>query len=201
MGLAALFLAFLLTWAGLWASPALAGHNEPVACAAVPALTGNVTSSLGSCATTLATVPNGITLTDTLNKEFVVSTSTLSKTSDTTLATVPGLSIALTAGKTYSCRGHLVTTSTATGGLTASLVATNSLTATSLTFTGFIWNTPSLLGGVTNLTALPVGLGGGAAVISDYFFEGSIVVNVAGTLNVQAAQSASFATESSVLQG
>jgi hypothetical protein len=137
-----------------------------------------------------------------INQQFLISTSTLTKTSDAALATVPGLSQALTAGKTYSCRGHLTGVSGASGGIKVALVASGGLTATSTTWTGLTY------AGVGLLTSITVTALGGAnpvaattQVYSDLYIDGSITVGVAGTINVQAAQNTSNGTATTVLQG
>jgi hypothetical protein len=148
----------------LTAGPAFAGHVESIACAQHPALTGAVTTSAGSCTTSVA---SGATLTDTINQEFVVSTSPLTKTSDTALATVTGLSIALTAGKTYQCTGHLtITASGASGGIKVALVASNSLSATSASFTAANWN-GTVQNARSTATSLGSAIGAATAAVTD----------------------------------
>ena len=150
----------------------------------------------------LATAPTlaSPTLADAINQEFEVSTSTLTKTSDAALATVPGLSQNLTAGKTYSCRGHLSGVANASGGIKVALVATASLSATSTTWTGSTWSGTTAVANTT-VTALGSSIAANTAVYSDVYIDGSIVVNAGGTINVQAAQNASFGTATTVLQG
>jgi hypothetical protein len=144
-----------------------AGHNEPVAA--------------------------GATLADTINQEFHASTAQLSAASTTTLAVVAGLSQALTAGKTYVCRAHLtVSTGSASAGAKAALVATGSLTATSISYTVQVWSGITLSANTTT-TTLGTAVGATAAV-TDIYIEGAIVVNAAGTINVQAAQNVSNVT-------
>ena len=140
------------------------------------------------------------TLTDAINQEFLVSTSTLTKTSDTALATVPGLSQTLTAGKTYNCQGKLTGVSGASGGIKVALVATASLSATSTTWTGFTWSGTTAVA-QTTVTALGSNIAANTAVYSDMYINGSIVVNAGGTINVQAAQNVSDGTATTVLQG
>jgi hypothetical protein len=139
-------------------------------------------------------------LKDTIDEGFVVSTSQLDKTSNVSLSTVPGLSIALTAGKTYTCRTWLSVTSGAAGGFNIGLVGSGGLTATLYRFNTQAWNGSTIAASGT-ATALNSSNINNAAIYTDIFIQGSIVVNAAGTLNVQAAQSASNATTSSVFQG
>ncbi|HEV8679338.1 MAG TPA: hypothetical protein VGQ90_08180, partial [Stellaceae bacterium] len=142
----------------------------------------------------------GGTLTDTTNQEFQVSSATLTKTSDTALAIIPGLSQALTAGKTYHCRGHLTGTSGTSGGIKVALVATSGLSATQTTFTGYTWNGTTAVANTT-VTALGSNIAANTAVYSDLYIDGSILVNAGGTINVEGAQNASNSTPTTVLQG
>jgi hypothetical protein len=139
------------------------------------------------------------TLTDEINQEFEVSTAAITFTSNTTLATVTGLSQALTAGKTYNCHGHLtVTAGNATAGIKVAMVGTGSLTATSSSFV-FINHNAAVINSVTTETVLGTAAGTTAAV-TDIFMDGAIVVNVAGTINFQAAQNVSNATGTTIGQ-
>lgn len=163
----------------------MAGQNS-TAIAVTGGTMAGVTITNGSATST--------TLTDTINQEFTVSTADVSFTSNTTLATITGLSIALTASKTYSCGGHLtVTASGASGGIKVQLVASGGLTATSASFTAENDN-----GTTTNarstVTALGSSVGNATAAVTDVYLDGAIVVNAAGTINVQAAQNASDGT-------
>jgi hypothetical protein len=209
----------IIVWC-LLATPALAGHAEPVACGQYPALTGNVTSPAGSCATTIAagvvsgpmmtsnvalpaggSAPSGFTLTDTINSEFHASTSQLTATSTTTLGVVTGLSQALTAGKTYVCNGHLaVSTGSASFGAKAGLVATASLSATSISYSVNVYSGTTLSTNTT-ATALAATSGGigSTSTVTDIYVTGAIVVNVAGTINLEAAQNVSGSTATSFL--
>lgn len=143
------------------------------------------------------TVDN-IPATSTINQEFVVSTADKSWTSDTALATVTGLTLSLTAAKTYNCNGHLtVTASGASGGVRVALSASDGLTATSASFTAANYN------GTTNnarstTTSLGVAIGGATAVATDIYIDGAIVVNEAGSISVSASQNASNATTTTV---
>lgn len=172
----------------LLASPALAGYQTPVSCPQLPALTGPVTSSAGSCSDSIAT---GATLTDTINQEFVVSTAELDQSNTATLATITGLSITLTAGKTYSCHGHIaLSTGSATAGAKIGLIG-SSLTATSISRTIMLYAGTTLSANSTATSLDSTGGGTGAgAVITDAIIEAAIVVNGGGggTLSVAGAQ-------------
>jgi hypothetical protein len=188
-------LAAALAFAAVAPLDARAEYNGDVACSQLPALTGDVTTAPGSCP---ASVASGATLTDTINQEFHRASATLTATSNTTLATVTGLTQALTAGKTYVCSGHLSTSSGSSGGFKLALVATGGLTATSASFTGFAWNAITAVA-QTTVTALGSNIVANTAVVTDVYINGAIVVNVAGTINVQAAQNVSNGTATTVL--
>lgn len=152
-------------------------------------------ADIGSGTSTAAAT--ALTLTDAIYQSEKVSTAQLDKTSNTTLATVTGLSVALTAGKTYKIEGWLSTTSGAAGGLKVALVASGGLTATSCAFKALAFNGTTVVANTT-VTALGSNIVANNAVITDVFIRGSIVVNVAGTINVQAAQNTSDGTTTSV---
>ncbi len=140
------------------------------------------------------------TLTDPIDQGFAVATGTLTATSNTVLATVPGLSIALTAGKTYSCRAALWGTANASGGIKMSLVATGSLAGTVSGFEN-LWNAGTVISNGAISSAFPAALNAVTGAYNNFTFEGSVVVTTGGTINLQAAQNASFATSTTVLQG
>lgn len=132
-------------------------------------------------------------LNDPYITSFKVSTAPLSKT-DTNFATVTGLAVALAAGKTYNCAGHLtVTAAPAAGGIKVTLANADTLTATSASFTAANYN-----GTTTNArsttTTLGSAIGAATATATDIDISGAIVVNAAGTLAVQAAQNAASGT-------
>lgn len=140
------------------------------------------------------------TLTDAINQEYEVSTSDRTKTNDTTFEVVPGLEQALTAGKTYSCRGWLNGTSGASGGIKARFVSSGGLTATSARFTGQLWNGTTIVS-VTTVTAIGSNFAGSNAVYTDLYVEGSIVVNAGGTIQFSMAQNTSNGTATTALTG
>ncbi len=162
----------------------------------------------------LATVTNGtiptlalassatgtVSIKDVVRKDCVVSTSTLTKTSDTTLALVPGLSVALTAGGTYRISVHLEGTGANSGGLKAVLATADTLTLTSGLLRGRNRN-GTADNASTLITALGSDFSNATTAYTDVTLEGTIVVNAAGTLEVQVAQATSNATSSTVTQG
>lgn len=144
--------------------------------------------------------PNGTISPNALPYKFTASTTQLSATSNTTLATVTGLSIPLLAAQTYSCFGHLTGTAGASGGLKVALVASGGLTATSITATAHDWNGLTQNTNTT-VSALASNIVASTAIYTDVDFTAEIVVNAAGTINVQAAQNVSNATATTVNVG
>lgn len=137
---------------------------------------------------------------DVIDNDVVRCSSTLTATSNTTLATATGLSINLTAGATYRIRGHLYGTAAAAGGLKAQLIASNSLSLTSAEITGVNYNGVTT-NARTTVTALAADFANSNAAYTDCEFEGTLVVNAAGTINLQAAQNTSNASSTTVLAG
>jgi len=125
-----------------------------------------------------------------------VVTTQFDKT-NTTLANITGLSVAVKAGLTYKFRAVLFTTSDVGGGVKSTIAGT--ATATSIIYEG-----QTISGGTitqTRATALGTAVGGATAVTAALIIiEGTIVVNAAGTLTAQFAENAATAT-SSVLVG
>lgn len=127
------------------------------------------------------------------------STADFSKTSDTTLAVITGCSVSLTAGKRYEISGWVQATSASAGGIKAALVASGGLTATKI-------NGECLVnGGVTaqlRISTLGSNIANSTGVVAPFFqFYGHINVNVAGSLQLHFAQSASNGTASVALEG
>jgi hypothetical protein len=156
-------------------------------------LTGPVTS-VGNA----TSITSGLTLTDPVMSDYKTCTAQLDKTSSTTYAGITGLSIALTAGATYIIQGWLSTTSGAAGGLKVKLFASGGLTATSIRAVAIAWNSTTVVSNVAATTSLGANLVATNAVITDVYISGSIVVNVAGSMVVQAAQNTSDGTTTSV---
>jgi hypothetical protein len=131
-------------------------------------------------------------------------TADVNSTNTTTLATATGLSVALIAGRTYAFDVYLSFTCTAAQGIRAAMVATGGLTATAIEYDGWIVDSgangikgnaqSAALGTVVANAALT----GTAGVVQ---IKGTITVNVAGTLNVQFAQSVAAANNTTVKRG
>lgn len=116
-------------------------------------------------------------------------------TASTTLANVTGMSVNVLAAGVYGFRAYIAGTATANGGL--KLAISGTATATSISYTGTHKNNATTNASTTT-TTLGDAVGAATAVFTDGFIEGTIVVNAAGTLTVQAAQNASHADTSSV---
>jgi len=157
-------------------------------------------TAASSFAGTITVTAKGSSLADQIYDHDFACTSQLDKTSNTTLATVTGLSAVLVAGKTYNIEGWLSTTAGASGGLKVALVASGGLTATSCRFQAFAWNGTTAVANTT-VTSLGSNIVANTAVVTDVYIKGSIVVNAGGTINVQAAQNASNGTTTSVFVG
>lgn len=125
--------------------------------------------------------------------------STFSKTSDTSLASITGLSATLVAGKTYYFDLQLFTTSNVAGGVNVDL---NGGTATA---TAIIGNISVFDGSVisTQVRVSALNTAAGATTVTTAYVEirGTITVNGAGTFIPRFAQNASNGAASTVAIG
>lgn len=179
-----------------------------------------VTITAPASAATL-TIPNGVTLTgpassgtaatlanvETLtNKTLTDPVLSVSKrvttqtdiTSSTTLTNVTGLSTSLVAGGTYIVRVYLPISANASGGVKAALSTPDTLTLTSGSITGKAF-AGTTVGANSTVTALGSSVAGVTGAETDVEIDATLVVNAAGTLNVQISQNASFGTATSAL--
>lgn len=128
--------------------------------------------------------------------------SQFDKTADATPANITGLSVDLTAGRTYIFEAHIYMTADATGGINLSIGGT--ATATNLRAVGQTFDLDSAAGTIRDIRQ-------GIAITStmaDIFgyatfytrITGTITVNAAGTLTLRFSQQSSSGT-SSVLVG
>ncbi len=131
--------------------------------------------------------------TNAYNIKYV--TSDFSKTSDTTLANVTGLTFTTASGGVYRFRANLFLSCPAGGGKVA-ISGTN--TATDIHYIVRLFTTTALVSEVN--TALDGDYGTTAAHVLGEI-SGYIDVNEGGTLTVQFAQNASSGTASTVLAG
>ena len=143
-----------------------------------------------------AAITTLVSLTDIMVVPYQVrTTAAFDKTSDTALANIPDLTVTLVAGKNYRFEAWLHTTTNASGGVKVSMAGTATAGA-------IIYDANSFYGANTihyRYTALAESHGATAAA-TDAFVQimGLISVTVGGTLTVQFAQNASFATKSTV---
>jgi hypothetical protein len=133
------------------------------------------------------------TLTDAINQEHHVGSAT-TVTTNTTLASITGLSQSLTAGKSYECSGwiHFTTVPTTSNGVKLALATSDTLTVTTLAFNAFAYNgVTAVVGGNTYQTVLGTATFAFSLAMTDIYLKAAIVVNAAGTLQVQIAENAS----------
>lgn len=123
------------------------------------------------------------------------TTSTFTKTSDTTLADVTGLSVAVAASSLYRFRAILHITCNVAGGAKAAIASSGSVTT--IRYTGYSLAAAGV-GAVSTSTSSGTAVAGATAVVVIIVIEGYINTNAAGNLTVQFAQNASFGTGSSV---
>lgn len=113
---------------------------------------------------------------------------------NTTLADITGLSLNVLAGRTYSFRAFLRTTSNVASGIKAAIAGT--ATATTINYEGWTQNA-NAIAGQTRAVALAGTVAAVTAVtVAIIIIEGSITVNAAGTLTVQFADNAGANTSS-----
>lgn len=120
--------------------------------------------------------------------------------STVTLANVTGMTVQLNAGITYAFRATLPISSGSGGGVKFAFNTTDTLSFTSINLTGKFYTAAGVAVSNTTSTTLGVAVGSTATVILAEL-AGSLVVNTAGTLVLQAAQNASSATTTGILVG
>lgn len=171
--------------------------------AATDTLVGQATSDTLTNKTLTSQIANGgtfntCTFNDMINKDFVVTTATMSIVSTTTTATVPGLSLTVTNSGTYQIHGQLQGVSNNTAGIKVELDGTS--TFTSANVTGYAYN-GTTIAFVTNITARATDFGSVLHTYTNIIFDGTIVVNTGGTLTVAAAQHTASASTTTILGG
>lgn len=129
-----------------------------------------------------------------------VTTATFNSFQTTTVAAVPGLAVTLTTSGTYAIHGQLQGTSINAGGLKATLTAPGSLTLTSANITGWTYSGTTLAFN-TNITALTQDFAGITNTYTNVIFDGTLVVNQGGILNVSASQHTSASTSTTIGAG
>lgn len=166
----------------------LAGSTSGQAAIQANAIAGN----------TVATLP---AFTDTLGSIQVARcTTTTTYVSTTTLSPVTGMTLSLQAAGAYAVRGQLIVSGANAGGLIAELVGTGGLSLTSANLNGLTYSGTTIQAN-TNVSALAADFVNFSNTCTLITFDGSLVVNAAGTLGLSAAQHTSSATTSSVFAG
>lgn len=125
---------------------------------------------------------------------IVRSTGSVTATSNTTLANVPGLAITLTSGAHYICEGNIFVSSVnASGGIKIGTGTSGSLTVSNFRSWTWIWNNGTVqaagTGGVFNGS-----IGGFTGTATNVTFLFEIDPSATDVLTITAAQNASFAT-------
>lgn len=140
------------------------------------------------------------TLTDVINTDTVINSTATAFAANTTLQTVTGLSVALTAAGKYAIIGQVPVTANNAAGPNLQFVGTNSLTLTSASIVGTNYN-----GGTVNAQTIVTALGSDFSNFANTCtlvqFRGTLTVNVAGTLNLQACQNTSSAATTTIGAG
>jgi hypothetical protein len=124
-------------------------------------------------------------------------TGNFSRSTSTVLSDIPGLTVNVSAGKTYMFEAILYTISNVAGGVKASIAGTAG--AGNLILDGLVYSVTLSQIRSSTLGATHAAL---TATSSAHIrISGTITVNASGTLLVQFAQNASHAAASSVLAG
>lgn len=126
-----------------------------------------------------------------------INTSAFSKTSDTTLANITGLTRNVEAGRTYAFRAEIDTTANVAGGVKFAVSGT--ATATSINYSGVLFDGTAIVAN-DRATALDTTVcAATTSTVGTCVIKGTIVVNAAGTLTIQFAQNTSNGGASTVL--
>jgi hypothetical protein len=170
--------------------------------------TGNTTVGLVAGAMGQATVltiqdPGGSTanivtstgIGATLGARCTTQFDAVTGTTGTTLTNIVGLTVNVLAAGVYSFDVYLAGTATANSGVKFAIAGT--ATVTSISYTGANWNGTTQNARSTTTTGGNA-VGAATAVYTDGRITGTVVVNAAGTLTVQAAQNAAHADTTSV---
>lgn len=163
-------------------------------------IAGGATAIMSATAinsTPVVTIPGSLIVTGGVTGSLSkVSTAQVNRATSTTLTDITGLAVPLVAGGTYIFRAYIPGVSTANGGAKFAIGTSDTLTATSISYSGQNMN-----GATTNMTSVTTTLGAAVAaataVFTHAFIEGTIVVNAAGTLTAQIAQNVSHADTTS----
>lgn len=158
----------------------------------------NITGLTLTNVTLSGTVTGGVTPTGIGSTQTVRVSAQTDVTSSTTLTAITGLAVSLLAGATYAIQAYIPVTCTATPGAKFSLDTSDTLTATSISYAGVLFNTttPAASSVATALAGAVASVAGAGTFCT---IDGVIVVNAAGTLVVKIAQNTSNGTATSAL--
>lgn len=131
--------------------------------------------------------------------QTLLCTSTLTKTTDTTLATIPGFTATLVSNGTYKFSIVAFTTATDTGSSGGGVKFGFAGTATATSFVAAAQTARSLSYVLSRVTSLASTLGDDQVTGVVTTIQGTIICNAGGTFIIQFAQSTSGSTASSVL--
>ena len=125
------------------------------------------------------------------------ATGTFSQASNTTLSTVTGMAASVVTGGIYKFEVYAPVTNSATGGVNLALtgITVSSIEANTLDYNGTTINAN------TNITAISSSLVNSATACTLVISKGSFTASSDGTLQVQAAQTASNSTATTVTNG
>ena len=126
-----------------------------------------------------------------------ISTAGLTKNANITLSDVPGLSANVVSGGTYVFRAYLPISTGATPGLRVAMAGT--ATWSNIAETASFFQTNALAVAMISSGASGQEILNQAADIKTATIEGTVKINIGGTLTVQMAQSASNASDTKVL--
>ena len=147
---------------------------------------------------TAANTVSGVTTFSSIpiqSAQAVYCTADKTYASDTTLATVTGLSVTLVAAGIYGFKSVLRVTASANGGVKLALGGT--ATATGVIAYATNYNTTTL--NINEVvTALDTAFGDATAACTHAVIAGTIEVNAAGTFTIDAAQNASHADTTTI---
>lgn len=134
-----------------------------------------------------------------MNGGYVVVASDFNSTTNGTLSNVTGLTVTVTASKTYGFKAVLYTTSNVAAGVQAAIAGT--ATATAIIYEGQN-QAANVIAGQTRASALATAVAATTAVTAARIdIDGVITVNAGGTLTVQLGQNVTNAAATVAKQG
>ena len=126
-----------------------------------------------------------------------ISTTGLTKNNNNTLSDIPGLSAIVVSGGTYVFRVYLPVSTGATPGIKVAMAGT--ATWSNIAETATFYTVNNAVTGVITSGASGQSILSGTAAYLTVTIEGTVKINVGGTLTVQMSQSTSDASDTKVL--